>query len=208
MAVVENFSPDPDALRATAAVTAFGPAGRHFPGIRACVPPFYLASVTSTLGAVAREVFGATRAMGLLDVSFSIVTAPPSALSIEQRMPHVDALEPGRLALVHYLDADAEDGTAFYRHRATGFETVDAQRSATYFSALNEDLQRHGRPPAAYLAGDTPIFERVAAFEGRYNRAVIYRGRLLHCGDIPAGRILSDDPARGRLTVTGFFAGR
>lgn len=205
--VIEDFVPDPAALRAAAAAARFESAGAHYPGIRAAVPSSYLAQVRSTLGPVFREVFGVSEAVSVLDVRFSIVTTPPPALSLEQRLPHVDALETGRLALVHYLGEVDGDGTAFYRHRATGFETIDHDRSARYFASLDADLRRHP-PPPAYLHGDTPVFERIGDFAGGYNRALVYRGRLLHCGAIRPDAVLPTDPATGRLTITGFFAAR
>ena len=214
VAVIEHFAPDPAALRAAAIAARFDGAGQHYPGIRAAVPSSYLAEVRALLGPVFREVFGVSEAVSVLDVRFSIVTTPPAALSLEQRLPHVDALDTGQLALVHYLgcgdeSADGEgDGTAFYRHRSTGFETIDQGRSARYFAALNADLRRHGMPPPAYLHGDTPVFERIGHFAGRYNRALVYRGRLLHCGAISPDAALPADAATGRVTVTGFFAAR
>ena len=208
VAAIENFAPDPTALRKAARTAVFAVAGEHYPGIRGELPPDYLAGVRPLLGAVFRDVFGVSEAVSVLDLRWSMVIAPPASLSVEQRLLHVDALEPGRLALVHFLGADKEDGTAFYRHRGTGYETIDQNRSTTYFAALNEDIRRHGPPPFAFPNGDTPIFERIARFEGRPNRALVYRGRLLHSGDIAPGRPLSADPLIGRLTVTGFFAAR
>ncbi|OYY71866.1 DUF6445 family protein [Sphingomonas sp. 28-63-12] len=208
VAVIEDFVPDPAGVRAAAMTAAFDTAGAHYPGIRAAVPPDYLPAIRPVLGKVFREVFGVTEAVSVIDIRLSIVTAAPDSLALEQRLPHVDALEPGRLALVHFLGAGDEDGTAFYRHRTTGFETIDRSRSAVYFAALNADLHRHGPPPPRYLAGDTPIYERIGQFAGCRNRALVYRGRLLHCGQITPDRVLSTDPGQGRLTVTGFFAAR
>lgn len=204
---IDGFHPDPGALRAVAAVAAFGPARHHYPGVRAALPADYFAGVRPALGPVLREVFGAT-ATDLLDASFSVVTAPPATLSLVQRLPHVDGTEAGRLALVHYLSPDDGDGTMFYRHRATGFETITPARAVAYHAALDAELARDGPPPAAYIAGDTASFERIAAVSARYNRAVVYRSALLHSGAIAADAVLSADPLVGRLTVTAFLAGR
>ena len=211
VAVIETFAPDPQALRAAAITARFDAAGEHYPGIRAALPPDYLPAVRGVLSQVFRDVFGVRERVSVIDACFSIVTRAPGALTLDQRIPHVDAIEPGRLALVHFLGEGAASdtgGTAFYRHRSTGFETIDEPRSAAYFAALNADLARHGPPPPAYLAGSTPLFERIGGFEGRFNRALVYRGRLLHSGDISPTSALSGDPALGRLTVTGFFAAR
>jgi hypothetical protein len=204
--VIENFAEDPDGLRALASAASFTDAGDYYPGLRAPVSPDYLEQQRRLLATVFDEVFGVTRNVAVLDVAYSLVTAPPAALAPEQRMPHVDALEPGRLALVHYLVPGGCDGTAFYGHRSTGFETIDAGRSGQYFARLKDDLQTHGEPPAAYLDDSTPVFERIAHFHGSYNRALVYHGRSLHCGAITNTDALSADPLTGRLTITGFFS--
>jgi len=211
VAVIEHCTPDPQALRAAAMAARFEAAGEHYPGVRAALPPGYMPAMRAVLSQVFRDVFGVRERVSVIDARFSIVTRAPAALTLEQRIPHVDAIEPGRLALVHYLgEGTANDtgGTSFYRHRSTGFETIDESRSAAYFAALNADLAHYGVPGPAYLAGSTPLFERIGGFEGRFNRALVYRGRLLHSGDITPMSALSADPARGRLTVTGFFAAR
>ncbi len=162
--------------------------------------------IQPVLSQVMREVFGFRRGAKVLGASYAIVTTPPGQLTLEQRLPHVDALDPGRMAIVHYLSPDDVDGTAFYRHRATGFETITAARSPAYFAALNTDIAAHGRPEAAYLCGDTPIFEQTSAISARFNSALIYRSRVLHSGAISPGRTFSSDPLTGRLTVTCFLA--
>jgi hypothetical protein len=144
----------------------------------------------------------------VLDASFSMVTTPTHALSVAQRLPHIDAVESGRIALVHFLVPAGADGVAFFRHRASGFETIDADRARIYYPRLDQELREHGAPPAGYIADSNALFERIALVEGRYNRAILYRSALLHSGAIADTGALSDDPARGRLTVTGFLAGR
>lgn len=206
VAIIDDFAADPGALRAFAAGQDYGPAGRHYPGIKAALPDGYMRSQGTLIATICREVFGVHEKLSVLEARFSIVTAPPASLSLEQRLPHVDALEPGRLALIHYLVPDETDGTAFYRHRATGFETVDAARSDAYFAALNRDMKDIGQPPMAYIAGDTPLFVQTGYVAGAYNRALLYRGRLLHSGAIAPDAALPADPTTGRLTVTGFFA--
>jgi hypothetical protein len=204
--VIDHFVPDPHALRVFAATQDYGPAGRHYPGIAASLPDSYMRDQGALIATIAKQVFGMSAGLSLLEARFSIVTMAPSELSIEQRLPHVDAVEPGRLALIHYLVPDETGGTAFYRHRSTGFETIDASRRDPYFAALNRDLAKHGAPES-YIAGDTPLFERIARIDGVYNRALLYRSSLLHSGEIADGVSLASDPQTGRLTITGFFAG-
>jgi len=204
IAIIDDFHPDPAALRTHAASATFTPGLNHYPGVRAPLPAGYFEAVRPALTATLAGVFGHPGGIGLIDASFSIVTTPPERLATAQRLPHVDAIEPGRIALVHYLNPEDHDGTAFFRHRSTGFETLDAARSPAYVERLNAEL-RAGGAPDGYIAGSTPLFERTAAVEARYNRAVVYRSALLHSGMIATGRVLSDDPLRGRLTVTAFL---
>lgn len=204
--VVDGFHPDPDALRRAAAATAFVPALHHYPGIRAPLPADYFTQIRDTIVPVIRQVFGHDQRIELIDASFSIVTTPPASLSVAQRLPHFDALEPGRIAMVHYLDPAGGDGTAFFRHRATGFETIDHHRAPGYFAAVNGELHESGGVPAAYIADSNAMFERVDAVDARYNRAVIYRSALLHSGAIAADAALDPDPVKGRLTVTAFLS--
>ncbi len=204
IAIIDGFAPDPQALRTAAQASRFGPASRHYPGLRAPLPPDYLPAVRPIIATVLREVFGLGRA-DLLDASFSIVTTPPEALSMQQRLPHVDAVAAGRIALVHYLAPEGGDGTAFFRHRATGFETIDEARAPAYFDRLNAELHSYS-PAPAYIADSTPLFERTALVEARYNRALLYRSALLHSGAIAPGALLTGDPAKGRLTVTAFLS--
>lgn len=202
--VIDDFAPDPDALRTAALATPFGPAAHHYPGIRGDLPATHLADQLPKMAEAIAHILdgGAT----VIDASFSIVTSAPENLSVQQRLPHCDAFDRGRIALVHYLAQDNADGTAFFRHRSTGFEMVDRARSAIYLDQLDAEL-RHGGPPApGYVTGDTTLFERVAVVEARYNRALIYPSWLLHSGAIGPDTDLSSDPATGRLTVTAFLS--
>lgn len=207
VAIIDGFHPHADALRDCAVHAVFEAAGRHYPGVRAPLPPAYFSAVDVVIGQVLADLFALPPRARVLDASFSIVTAPAETLSVEQRLPHVDAIEPGRVALIHYLARDDTDGTAFYRHRASGWETIDAARSPPYLAQLNAELRAGGPPAPGYIAGDTPLFERVETVPAKYNRAILYRSAMLHSGAITPGRVLAADPTTGRLTITGFLAG-
>lgn len=204
LCILDDFAPRPGALRDAAAAAVFEPARHHYPGIRAALPDDYFATQLPIIAATARHVFGRTGDLRILDASFSIVTTPPDALSIAQRLPHCDAFTPDRIALIHYLTPEGGDGTAFFRHRATGYEMVTEARRAAYFMALDAEL-RGAEPAAAYIAGDTDLFARTRVVEGCYNRALLYRSCNLHSGAIAADAVLSADPRQGRLTVTAFL---
>lgn len=201
--VIDGFA-DADRFLDDASFLSFRPIGEHYPGIRAVVAPAMLRELLARLAPVAQKVFDIT-ALEVVDTFYSLVTKPASALTPTQRLPHFDDVSPTRLALLHFLSRDEGSGTAFYRHRTTGFESIDAARLPDYRAALQADIARHGLPDPAYIAGDTPLFEQVAMHEGRFNRALLYRSNTLHCAAIPPAMTLSDDPLSGRLTVNTFL---
>ncbi len=205
--VIDEFAPRPHALIDDAAMLSFAPMGAHYPGVRAPVSPRILAPLLQALAPVIAEVFGYADT-DIAEAFYSIVTTLPEALTPIQRLPHFDGVEPERLALLHYLSPDAPGGTAFYRHRATGFETVTAARLPAYRRALEKDLAQSGVPDPAYIDGDTALYAHCARFEGRFNRAILYRGNSLHCAWLPGGTRFDPDPHGGRLTVNTFLAGR
>lgn len=204
IAIVDHFHPDADSLRRFAQSAPFEPGRRQYPGVRADLPDGYFQAIRPALSSVIQHVFAHRGGIALLDASYSMVTTAPDQLSIEQRLPHFDAVDPARIALVHYLATDDRGGTAFYRHRATRFETIDAVRAPTYLDTVRAEAGER-TPPPAYIDGSTGHFEQVSAVDARYNRAVVYRSALLHSGLIVPDTVLSDDPAQGRLTITAFL---
>lgn len=202
--VIDGFAPDPQRFIDDASFLAFQPIGPHYPGVRAVVVPAMLRDLLAALEPVIAEVFGAP-GFAVIDAFYSLVTTPPAALAPIQRLPHFDGVERERLALLHFLARDERSGTAFYRQRATGFETVTAERLPAYRAALDADIKAHGMPAPAYIGGDTPLFERIALHQGRFNRAILYRSTTLHCAAIPEDVTFVADPARGRFTVNTFL---
>jgi hypothetical protein len=203
--VIDEVLARPEQWRAFAARARYGRIGPYYPGLRALVPAEAAADMRSELEAAIGDAFGLDPVPPVLECFFSIVTTPPEALAPIQRLPHVDGLEPDRIAILIYLSGAEQGGTAFYRQRATGFETVDAERFPAFQAALSAGVAEHGLPPAAYIAGDTPLYEQIAAFEARPNRALIYRSHALHCAAIPPGAELPADPVRGRLSINSFL---
>jgi hypothetical protein len=206
--VVDHCAPDPDALVREAASRDYQPLGAFYPGLRAHAPKAYFESLGPLLAKVTREVFGYRRELKLVRALYSLVATPPADLSLAQRIPHVDTVDDGMIAMLHFLTQEDFGGTSFYRHRATGFETIDHQRHRPYLDALRADFDRHGEPPPGYIAGDTEIFERIAYVPPAYNRALIYRSGLLHCAAVDPRAPLSANPQTGRLTIASFMAAR
>jgi hypothetical protein len=135
---------------------------------------------------------------------YSLVTTPPEQLASIQRVPHVDSLARTGLASIHYLFKAPLGGTAFYRHRQTGFESIDESRADVYFPRLEQ--QRERLPATAgYINGDTEEFEQIASEEGVFNRMLVYRRNMLHSGCIGRQFVPDPNPASGRLSINCFF---
>lgn len=203
--IFDDFAAAPDAWIDDAAMLSYGRIGVHYPGVRAEVPPRMKAQFAASVMPVAEAVFGVAAVPDLVESCYSIVTTQPADLTPTQRLPHFDSTDPNRLALLHYLSPAALGGTAFYRHRATGFESVSQDRLAGYTAAIDREVAEQGVPEADYIRGSTPQFEQIHHVEARFNRAILYRGNTLHCADIPSGMALPADPYRGRLTINTFL---
>jgi len=210
VAVIDGLLNDPAALVDHACGQArFAPlreAGNFYPGLRAPAPRTYVQALITALRPILGEVFGApagTRAR--VTCALSLATLAPEALNLAQRLPHIDTHEPRQLAILQYLCDPAHGGTAFYRHRSTGFETVGPDRAEAYLATLRGELDRDGPPAAAYVNGSTELFEQTACVEPAFGRVVVYRSHLLHSGMIHPRSGLSPDPRRGRLTANAFY---
>lgn len=203
--VIDNFSEQPEAWAAYAATRPFAKLAPYYPGVRASISQDYLQLHVNPLVPLLAETFGYENGAKLVEVFYSIVTTPPADLVPMQRMPHVDGGGDQKLALLHYLCPASHGGTAFYRHKSTGMQTVPGEKFAAYKAALEADVAKHGMPEAAYIRGDTALFERIGGCDAAYNRAVIYRGTNLHAVDIPADFAFDPSPTKGRLTVNTFL---
>lgn len=173
--------------------------GDYYPGLRAPVPPGYAAWIGTYLGAVV----GANRpaAVDLLNTTFAIACDDPAELAPIQLIPHFDGPDEDLYATVHYLCRAPFKGTAFYRHRRTGFERITAQRLAAWHTGLAQDSRQFGMPAGHYIAGSSPAFEQIAEAALRFNRMIVYPANCLHSGmldDTP----LSNSAGGARLTIT------
>ena len=203
--VLDDFWPDPEMLREDAAALRMGQIGPHYPGLRADVPRRLAESIRRRIAPLLAEHFGLDPAPAVSEAYYSLVSTPPRALAPIQRLPHFDGVEPRRIALLLFLGHGAQGGTAFYRQRGTGFESVDAARLDCFSAKLESATRRHGMPEPAYIAGDTPLFEQVAVHHGAFNRALVYAGNSLHCAWLPPDVALDTDPLAGRLTLNLFL---
>ena len=208
LVTIDGYADDPAGLVDFAAAhCAFHPvAGNLYPGIRAPAPEDYVRDLVLRLEGLVREVFQ----MGDLQVrdctcNFSLVTTTPDRLQLRQIVPHYDTVDVHQLAVLHYLCPAEHGGTSFYRHRATGYEVITADRCDRYVASLAAGLSSHGLPPRAYIDGDTTLFERIAKVDAAFNRLVIYRSANLHSGNIGRNFKFEQDVHNGRLTLNTFL---
>jgi hypothetical protein len=203
--VIDGALADPQLVRAISARHSYRPIGPHYPGIRAMVSAAVAMPLVAPLADMLQRTFELDQPPAFGECFLSIVTTPPQDLAPIQRLPHFDGVERERLAVLLYLDPVGDTGTAFYRQRSTGYESVSPERFASYEANLRADTVCHGLPEAEYIAADSPLFARIAQVEGRFNRMVIYRGNQLHCASLPPGFTPVADPLQGRLTLNLFL---
>lgn len=204
--VIDNFVADPERLVRRAATRMYGQGGRYFPGIRAEAPLSYQQLFTEKLRDLLFQFFS-LQGTGLKFAlcHYSVVTTPPAQLEFLQRIPHIDSTNRNALASVHYLFRGDFGGTGFYRHRATGFESISPDRSEGYFKLVSEESKGPNAPEPAYINDDTPLYERIAMQDGIFNRIVIYPRNVLHSGCIGPDFVADPDPTKGRLSINTFI---
>ena len=205
--MVDNFLSDPEIVREyVVGQGIFKPGHASYPWIQSVVPPVYVHALRLFLVDIIKPVFGLENAQLAKAFSgFSLVTTPPDKLNIAQCLPHFDSTDPKQIALLHYVCPPGKGGTAFYRHRRTGYEYVDETRLANYTDSVNAELREMGMIPARYVNGSTSQYERIAGFEPVFNRVLIYRSMTLHSADIAEDFDFDPDPRTGRLTVNALF---
>jgi hypothetical protein len=204
--VIDNVVADPDELVDIAASKTFTNVATYYPGVRAKVPLSVQQFILGTLHAELRGVFGLKAAPRFTGCHFSIVTTPTDKLDFHQRIPHTDSGNSDELALIHYLFRADLGGTAFFRHRKTGFEVVDESRKADYLRQVEADRPEMERGPPGYIHGDTPFYECISQQAGLFNRMLVYRRTSLHSGALGPEFVPNLDPRQGRLSINGFIA--
>jgi len=205
--VIDSLLDNADALVELAARKHYGDVVSYYPGIRAKAPLTYQQFILDKLRGVIGEFFELEpRSLRFTDCHFSIVTTPADKLEYLQWIPHTDSMFGTELAMLHYLFKRNLGGTAFYRHRATGFEYVDFARRPSYLACVDQESNGPHRPAAGYITGSTALYEQISAQEGIFNRLLMYRRNSLHSGNIAPDFVPDPDPRSGRLSINGFLA--
>ena len=179
-----------------------------YPGLRAPMPLDYVRALVARLDPLIRRTWalGAVKLVQA-DCVYSLVTTPPERLVPLQRIPHIDTTNPLHFAALHFLCGPPFGGTAFFRQIATGFEAITPERETAYDRARDGVLPDDRAAPR-YIAEGNHDYERIALFDARFDRLLVYRSNALHSGHIPDPAALSQNPVTGRLTANIFIGYR
>lgn len=206
---INNFAPDAGAILAFAKSLDYAVLPNHYyPGIRAEAPEGrldYADQTVPTITQILKDYFGCRQYAQVFRTLFSLATTKPDQLSDAQRLPHHDTVFENRFAAIHYLCDPKFGGTAFFRHKSTGFETITEDRFDTYTANLRREVAEYGLGQPSFISHDTPIFDHIKTIEPAFNRVVIFRGHTLHSGAISNMLPLPADSEQGRLSVVSFM---
>lgn len=201
--IIDDVLADPLAMvDAARAADFYRPPHTNYPGLNANLPEAYYRTVVTALRGPIEAAFG-VKASAVLKFFgfFALATTPAERATPAQTLPHLDGPDPTRLAMVHYFCPEGFGGTGFFRHGATGFESVDATRTNTYAAALEAELAQQR---TSFAGPDTSGYDLIDVAEPVFNRLILYRGHVLHAGLLGQGGGAAD-PATGRLTANGFI---
>jgi hypothetical protein len=196
--VVDDFYPDPQAVRAFALAAEFQSFGdaANFPGsesVKAFYTPKHVARFEQLVGTSIvcdprRWVFGKFRLA---------VRADEGRTSV-----HMDKVD---WTAVVYLsrNVDSEGGLGFYRHRSTGLDRIPVRDQLASFGC--RDLHDFDRRFVVPASTDATQWERIGFVPLRFNRLVLFRGtRVFHGITATFG----ERAENARLTQNFFFMER
>jgi hypothetical protein len=208
VSVIDNVLRDPQGVAALGFAQSYAEDPSNlYPGSRAAVPEAFSTSFRAWLTPTLQRsgMLESTQVVCGDTSFFSVVTTASKDLRPIQCIPHYDSTDPRLFAAVIYLCGPRFCGTAFYRHRRTGYEEITEQNVGNYQLALNNDLRVHGLPKKEYMNGDSALFEMVFANELKFNRAIVYPARILHAAKIENPFHPPKDRSEWRLTVTALL---
>lgn len=179
----------------------------YYPGIRAELPEQYIATVAIAMMPLIRQMYSipSNLNMEFYPSYYSLVTKQPDELSTLQSVPHIDGTQEHRYALIHYLNPSPHGGTAFYRHKPTGYERITEQQKDKFWDSFDDYHNNNGEPTANYIDSSTEHFDKIGEVPYEQNRLVLYPGNLLHSGSIIHDQDIDANPVTGRLTANIFL---
>jgi hypothetical protein len=206
--VIDNFLDHADTLIDVAEGSCqFNRVGNlsGYPGVQAWAPEVYIQSLYHHLQDIISETFQLNvEKISKLKTNFSMVTTAAIDLKPIQSIPHYDSTRRSELAAVHYLCAPEKGGTSLYRHKATGFESIDPSRVDEYEKIAHREMES-SQLKGKYMNGSNEFFEQIASYEANFNRIILYRCTSLHSGNIAPNFTFDPNPRTGRLTLNTFI---
>jgi Family of unknown function (DUF6445) len=198
--LVDKVFGDPQSVAALGFAESYAAdPGNLYPGVRAAMPESFSTAFREWLTPILQRPI-------VRDSSFfSVVTTASQDLLPIQCIPHFDSTDPNLFAAVIYLCDSRFSGTAFYRHRKTGYEEITEENLNNYKLALNHDMRTHGAPSKEYMNGDSVLFETIFYNELKFNSAIVYPGRALHAAKISRQFNAPKDKSEWRLTITALL---
>ena len=208
--IIDDFANSPEDIIAFAGDGASFKADpqNFYPGKRKLIPRQYNEQICHQYSDCFSNFFGVESAIAKAKTVISalaLADTPIEKLRPMQMIPHIDTPQSNQFAVVHYLCAREHGGTAFYRHKQTGYEAITQERLYHYASQVKKEAianQLHKTP--CYMRGSNTMFEQLYSVEANMNRAIIYPSNLLHSGNINH-LLLSSSPQKGRLTIGSFI---
>jgi len=208
VSVIDNVLLDPKGVAALGFAQSYAEdRGNLYPGLRVAMPESFSTSFRAWLTPILQRngVLESNQAISRDASFFSVVTTASKDLLPIQCIPHYDSTDPTLFAAVIYLCGPRFSGTAFYRHRRTGYEEITQANVGNYQLALNSDMRIHGVPEKAYINGDSLLFEAVFSNELKFNSAIVYPASILHAAKIEKQFSPPKDRSEWRLTVTALL---
>ena len=199
--IIDNVLTTPEDFVEVARRVPFRPPASMYPGLNSPLPSPYFRVLLGALQPLLHRVFPTLPQRDLTAHGFfALALRSGEDLHVMQRVPHQDTFKPERLGMVHFFCHGQQGGTGFFRHRATGFETVDRQRTATFAPIIEDEaraLVDDGRSVEDF-------YEMFDSADAVFNRLIVYQAHLLHAGLLDHST-LTPDPSTGRLTANIFL---
>ena len=211
LVVIDNLLPDPEQWRNRAIHSQFEIQhnGDLYPGKRATTGCAYQNAISDIIARLLPNALSrhcganVTFQNKRIHTVYSNANAKAAELKPIQHIPHFDSLDATTWAMVHYLFEEDLGGTGFFRHKRSGFESVNHERKHKYQRMLDDDLAEFGLPRTRFIVGDTDTFEMTHRAEARFNRAIFYPSNVLHSGLLNEADIASS--THSRLTGNALF---
>ncbi|WP_144207933.1 DUF6445 family protein [Shewanella donghaensis] len=201
--IIDDYMADIALVRDVIIASANFTQDKHtqYPGIRSAMSKVDVVSYLKPLMLPLYKVFNFPRELtpSPRDNYYSLLTTQEADLSLIQTIPHFDTYQPNLIACIHYLSQYQHGGTAFYRHKSSGYEFINEVRLHEYQTTVN------GLSNSGYCGEHHPDFECYKVIPYQENRLIIFSGQLLHSSLVNPELDINDNPMTGRLTANLFI---